>query len=333
VDAGDPILPADWCVDGDTVLAQTVRTLTAGSWAELPSNGSLAALDLHYHLAAWADTGVWNPVHQRVQWVGSPGSCCADPAAYQMLTYDVAGDRWEVLDTPWGDNPGHAYDGNALDPATGLHYFARGGADIRAWDGNAWSDPLPEASFSPTVAVGLTWFGDAFGGTGGLVHVGSTDNVGVFDGQSWTEPDLQVSGWGGYHMFAEYNPVHHVVWLGAGNDGTDQHVRLTAALDAVQLQPAPVSLNASGVSQKTYDPRSGKFIVLSEEQEDVVTWWEFDIVADSWTEITDAMVAALPASWGPGGRRFMVPIDDCGVIALFRHSDEDRRVYLYQHDD
>jgi hypothetical protein len=29
----------------------------------------------------------------------------------------------------------------------------------------------------------------------------------------------------------------------------------------------------------------------------------------------------------------MVPIDDCGVILLFRHSDTDRRVYVYQHTE
>lgn len=332
-DSGDPILPADWCQNGDTVLAQAAQSIGAGQWAELPDNASLAGLDLHYHLTAWADTGVWNPVRRAVQWVGSPGSCCADPAAYKMLSYDVASDTWQVLDTPWGNDPGHAYDGNALDPATGLHYFARGGADIRAWDGSSWGDPLPEAPFYASVAVGLTWFGDALGGAGGLLHVGSTDDVGVFDGQSWTAPDLQIAGWGGYHMFAEYNPVHHVVWLGAGNDGERQHARLTAELAAQQLQEAPISLNATGAAQKTYDPRSGTFIVLSEEQEDVVTWWTYDIVTDSWTDITAAMQAALPSSWGTTGLRFMVPLDDCGAILLFRHVDAERRVYLYRHTD
>jgi hypothetical protein len=182
-----------------------------------------------------------------------------------------------------------------------------------------------------TVAVGLTWFGDYASGAGGLLHVAPVDELGVYDGQSWTSPDLQITGWGNYHMFAEYNPVHHVVWLGAGNDGTDRHVRLTPELDATQLQPAPVSLNATGVSQKTYDPRSGKFIVLSEEQEDVVTWWEFDVMLDSWTDITAAMQASLPSSFSAIGMRFVVPIDDCGVILLFRHADTDRRVYVYRH--
>lgn len=63
----------------------------------------------------------------------------------------------------------------------------------------------------------------------------------------------------------------------------------------------------------------------------MVTWWEFDVLLDSWTDITAAMQEAWPSSWGAGGFRFMVPIDDCGVILLFRHSDADRRVYVYRH--
>jgi hypothetical protein len=200
------------------------------------------------------------------------------------------------------------------------------------YDGTSWSAPLPEVPFYKTVAVGITWFPSLYEGAGGLVHVGQQDDLGVFDGTTWTVVDTDsIEGWGNYHTFAEYNPVHDVAWLGSGNEGASKHARLDSDLQIVQLADAPVSLRAAGQAQKTYDPISGLFIVhYKDDTRDV--WFEYDVMADAWRDITAAMQAALPATWtNMAGRRWAAPIDDCGVILYWKHEDTSRRVFLYKH--
>jgi hypothetical protein len=323
-DAAPP--PEGWCRETDTVLGATVASIGAGGWAELPANDSLAALDLHYHLTTWRDTAVWNPIRRSVQWVGSPGSCCETPARYRLLVYDAATDTWTDNDTPWVGSSGHAYDGNALDPRDGIHYFARG-EDVRAFDGSGWTE-LPELPFAGVIAPGATYFGAARDGAGGLVYVGAARRVALYDGAEWTDISIEDDTWGNYHNFAEYNPIDRVVWLGAGNDGDDRAARLDPDLAYTVLEPAPLSLNSSGRSLKTYDPLSGSYIVRNNDDD---RWWEYDVLADSWVEITDAIRGGRPATFDPEHNIFGTAIDDCGVIFYFTHDYDERRAFVYRH--
>lgn len=324
-DAGEQPLEG-WCSTQDTALARAVTGLEPGEWVEFPIEEDLGPLDLHGHLMSWSDTGVWNPVDRRVQWVGSPGSCCANPATYQLVTYDVATDTWSAEPTAWLDAIGHAYDGNALDPSTGTHYFARAD-DIRGYDGSEWT-PVAQPPINGPIASGLTWFG----ANPGLVFVGRSGDVAHFDGDAWQTIDAGEVTWGTYHVFAEYNPVHEVVWLGAGNNAVKKHAVLDAQLGLTARPDAPTSLNATGTSMKTYDPRSGVFIVTADETDQ---WFTYDIETDTWSEITDAIRAARPDSWTVDMKNFAVPIDDCGVIMYVGREAVAGayRAYLYRHSE
>jgi hypothetical protein len=275
-----------------------------------------------------SDTGIYNPVGHSIQWVGSPGSCCADPSAFQLLRYDVDGDSWTVHETPWPDHSGHAYDGNAVDPSTGIHYFAHSD-DVQGFDGEHCT-PTGELPIYTPIAAAATWVPELSSGDGGLVYVGGRHDVAWFDGEVWNELTAPGEGWGGYHVFAEYNPVHQVTWLGAGVEGSTSHYELDASLEFRELSAAPVGLDSDGRAFKTYDPISGLFIVYRPEEE---TWHEYDIVSDSWNDITASMNESLPPTWSSSGHRFFVPIDDCRVIYVYIHQADNRRAYVYRHSD
>jgi hypothetical protein len=315
-----------WCTRGDTALAIAAAELAPRSWGELPPNDSLAALEMAPSLLYWNDSGVWDPQARRLAWVGGPGTCCADPATYQHIAYDVESDAWSIDATPFVGS-GHAYDGNALDPTTGLHYFAMfSDPAVKRFDGATW-DTLPEVPWATQPAVGLTWFPELAGGAGGLVFVNGVGLTAWFDGAAWTEiAGAQDEPWGTYNMFAEHNPVHGQVWMGAGNDGDRINYVLDADLQLTRGQDAPVSLN-NGNALHTVDPIGGNYLVKHEGEDVPITWWEYDAPADVWTEIVDMQGAPDFSETS----EFQVPIPECGVILVFAHYFDDRHAYLYRH--
>jgi hypothetical protein len=302
-------------------LSSAVADLEPRSWAELPASESVAGLDMAYSLLYWNDSAVWDPDARRVHWIGGPGTCCADPATFQRMTYDVTDDAWTMEATPFVGS-GHAYDGNAFDPTIGMHYFALFQDPIvKSFDGAAWGE-LPPVPWSTEPAVGLTWFAER----GELVFVDGGGELAHFDGQSWIEiGGAQDEPWGSYNLFAEHNPVHGTVWIGAGNDGDRVSYVLDAELQLRRSQDAPVSLN-NGPSIKMVDPVGGDHLVHY-EGDDGSSWWAYDSVADAWTEIVDMQNAPDLAS----SSEFHVPIAECGVVFVFAHFYDERRTFVYRH--
>jgi hypothetical protein len=303
-----------------SVLGDLAKALPARTWVEMPENNSLKNMSLDYSIFYYNDSGCWDPLNKRMRWVGGPGTCCANPAIYQILTYDEASDTWSRQSTPYSGS-GHGYDGNALDPGTGDHYFTRYHDEIvHKYSGSSWSN-LPTLPYSATAAMGLAWFPELNNGQGGLVHVGGSGRSAWFNGSSWTAIPRPSQGWGSYHTFAEYNPVHKFVWLGGGNNNERVTYKLDAQLNLTRFQDAPFNLRPN-VSVNSVDPISGKFIVRQNSDN---SFWEFDPIADSWQEITG--MANKPASLSG----FNAPITDHGVIMYLRHQNATRRVYLYRH--
>jgi hypothetical protein len=320
---GSPPL-ADWCENGDTVLATAAQALPPRSWVTLPENPSLDALEMGYSLLYWNDSAVWDPSTLRIHWVGGPGTCCADPAQYKRISYDVQTDTWSIADTPFVGS-GHAYDGNAFDPVGGYHFFALfGDREVNRFDGSAW-DKLPELPWDAQVAVGQAWFPELQGGAGGLVYVNGSGRVAWYDGTSWTAlTAAEADPWGSYNTFAEHDPVHGSMWMGAGNDGDRVHYRMDSSLAFTKLADAPISLN-NGAALHSCDPQSGRYVVSNLDD---YTWWEFDAQTDQWGQIQN--MQGEPPNLEQGAT-FHVPIPDCGVILYFNHYSENRTVHLYRH--
>lgn len=313
-----------WLAQGaqGTLLGDMARALPERTWVKLPANASLDKVDLPYALLYWADSGCWDPVHGAMLWVGATGSCCGD-GQYRLLRFDEASDSWSIALTPY-QRSGHSYDGNALDPRTGHLYFSLYmDKQVKKWDGESWS-LLPDLPYGAVPSVGMAWFPELNGGAGGLVHVGENGSLGWFDGTKWTL--IPGGSWGTYNLFAEYNPILKIVWLGAGNGGERINYKLDAQLNLTRMGDAPISLNV-GASLKSTDPAGGKYLVTDLTTGD---FWEFDANdKGTWVRLTD-MQGEKP-DLGDGKPVLQTPIPGHGVILYFKHNYAVRDVYLYRH--
>src|SRR2546422_3646541 len=119
---------------------------------------------------------------------------------------------------------------------------------------------------------------------------------------------------GGYHNFAEYNPVHKVLVFGGGNDVNPRDGRkiwkLNASGQVTALKDAPADLGTTH-SIFTVDPVSGKYLVFTESQQ----FYAFDVVTDTWA--LQASGSAVPIWTSQYGNPVMEvvggPIDTYGV--------------------
>jgi hypothetical protein len=306
------------CLSFSSVLSNLANTLSARHWGKMPTNASLAGLDLFNSLLYWTDSGAWDPIHHRLRWVGGPGTCCANPADYKLITYDEATDTWTVQITPFSGS-GHSYDGNAYNPVAGVHYFGlMGSPNINIWNDTSWST-LPTAPFGATTPS-ITWFPDINNRNGGLVFLSDGGNLAWFDGSAWHR--LAAFTLGGIDGFTEYNPVLKKVWV--GGEDTKTSYLLDTNLILHKCADAPVSLG-NGTSLHTCDPVSGNFLVYIRSAQ---IWYEYNPVTDTWSRITDM----LPVfSFGTTADLFHVPIPEYGVILFFDFSWPSKSIYLYRH--
>ncbi len=304
----------------ESELGKVARNLGRGEYAKLPNNSSLNNLPIGYSLLYWSDSGVWDPVKKEIAWSGGPGTCCANPATYQRVAYNVLGDTWEVNAMPWSKQ-GHAYDGNALNPRTGTHYFALAGSGVKSYNGSSWSD-LPALSQYSSTVQSLAWFPDINSGNGGLFYFNNDwGSLNWWNGQTWqavpgANPLAGITG----GSFMEYNPVHKVMWVG----GKNVSYKIDKNFVVTRLQDSPVSL-ASGNAFVSVDPVSGKYIVTTASR----TWWEYDILNDVWTQINSLTNSPITKSTTS---HFHVPIPELGVIVYFSHYYNTREVWVYKHD-
>ncbi|MBW8889105.1 MAG: hypothetical protein JF616_15230 [Fibrobacteres bacterium] len=289
---------------------------------KITGNASLNALDLESSILYWTNSGVWDPVKKQVRWIGGPGTCCSSLPTFKMITYDEATDTWAITPTPYTGS-GHGYDGNAINPATGLHYFGqKDEPQVRVWDGASFS-LLPAAPVSALTTPSLTWFPELNSGAGGLLFMGDEGKLAWYNGSQWTSiTGVQTTG---YDNFSEYNPVDKVVWLGNGSGA----YRLSADLTLTRLAAAPFSLEGNACALHSCDPLSGLYIVTNLANN---TWWTFDIMTDTWAQI--AGQAGKPefgtSCNGSGNNQFQVPISDYGVILYVDHGTSPLSVYLYK---
>lgn len=296
-----------------SVLSETAAKLTARHWALMPANASLGTLSLHYSLLYYCDGGVWDPIKRKVRWVGGPGSCCANPADYKMITYDEATDTWALSNTPFSGG-GHAYDANAFNPVAGLHYFAfLGSPTVSVWNDTVWTT-LPAAPLS-VGEPSLTWFPDINNGQGGLVFLGNTPAW--WDGSQWHSIP-SAAGLGG---FSQYIPAYKSIWLSAA--GSRMSYLLDTNLAVRRLADAPFDMG-NHLTINTCDPVSGNGLVYNLATD---LWWELDMAADTWSQVTD-MAPKFSLAFP-----FHVPIPEYGVILVFNHASSAKYAYLYKHAD
>jgi hypothetical protein len=303
---------------GDLAIALPERT-----FVKLPAP-TFEGLNLPRSSFPYSDSGCWDPVRKQIRWITNGGSCCSD-GSYFLVTYDEATDTWSKRSTSLPKGSGHAYDGNALDPATGDSYFTSfRSTTIRKYNGQTWSTEQP-ITYYAAAAMSMTWFPEINGGSGGLVHVSTNYLLSWYDGARWNTLPRPPTDWGKLHLFSQYNPRGQFVWLGGGNEGANIHYKLDAGLNLTKFSNAPFNLIINSTLQSVC-PVSGKHIVTRFSDN---TWWEFDPFADKWTQITNASGAPTRSKlYG-----IQVPISDHGIILYaFGHSGP-TEVFLYKHTE
>jgi hypothetical protein len=306
-------------VSHGSVLSSLAANLEPGSWVALPSASSVS---LTRNWIYYSESGGWDPVHQKVYWVGAP----VGDASYKLITYNVATDNWNVSGAPFSGT-GHAYDANTTDPATGNHYFVMfSSTTVKKYNGSSWSN-LPTLPFLPAVANAQAWFPELNNNNGGLVYVTGFGKSAYFNGSSWSVISTNASAqWGGLHVFAQYNPRFKTVLMGGGNDFQYVIYRLNSDLSYKRLNDAPFEMGVTR-SLVSVDPISGRYIVFNGQENE---FWEYDINLDMWMKITnmkntpEIVISA-----------FHVPIPDYKVILFFLltgpNGNDRGNAYLYKH--
>ena len=312
-------------------LSQLAAQLEPGEWAELDTGLTASFLETRpdSNVLQYGDSGCWDPNSRQVFYLGSPHY-----QPYKFIIYSEDSNSWRTGPLPFSaDTLIHGYDHNAIDPATGDVYFRKyANRNVYKYSvsGNSWTSIAPISSSAleyVQVAGGLEWYPEL----DGLVFVdGHEANHGdglarwSRSGNQWSRVPAAMNGINEYHNFAEYNPVHHVMWLGGGSQGSWK-LSPTGVLTALGSAPVPLGVSDSLIAA---DPSSGNYIVSAENN----TWWEFDIVNNSWSSITHSMP---PMNYGAtlNLEAINIPISTHGVIMYvkYRGSSSPPGVFIYRH--
>lgn len=290
----------------DTQLGILSGSLASGEYAELPSP-TLVALPLSklgYAQLYWNDSGKWDG--QRISQINGPGTCCGNPPTFRNLSYDTVSDVWSITDTSY-TGAGHAYDGNAYDPTSNTHFWARPQTRIMASvDQITWWE-LPPVPFSDQViSASLTWFPEANGGLGALLYFGRTAQIAAYYSGEWHVISCPTCNWGSYNSFSQHGSG--IVWFG----GMLKNWKMNPDFSIVALPNSPFETG----NNKTYishDSFSGHFIVTRISDR---TWWTVTAAGASvWTQKTEMTNnPMMPFNYSG----FHVPIPELGVIVYVR---------------
>ena len=327
-----------------TVIGQAAATLQAGQWVKIPSP-TLTPLVIPYSHLYWSNSGLWDAQRQRFAQMSGSGACCEPPGKFRDLQYDAANNVWTISAPVWL-TAGHAYDGNALDPATGDRYFVRGSNSqslvppeiLKSTDGGATWAALPRIYPQPFQAISTTgsiaWFPDAQA----LVYIGSGNQVAAFRNGAWQSiPGVPVNAWYGDLTVSEYNPVHRAVWFGSSTSaGVGKSFRLdyntgTQVFTVVALPAVPFPMK-TGAAQHMTDHISGEHLImrigtsaLPDRQ-----WWGYNLM----TGVTRDIPELLNAPWMLDNNSYSAAhafIPELGVFMAVHQFYTIREVYLYKH--
>lgn len=325
------------CAANASTLSDAAESLSAGESIKITTT-DLATVNQQdgNTLTMWGNTGSWDSINQKIYFIGKRNS--SNP--HRMMVYTESTNTWttdnSIHASLTSNQSGHAYDGNAIDPATGDIYFRRyedsGHCDdtVFKWtrSTDTWSI-LANTSNRIHCCEALEWWPGR-----GLVF-SDVYSVEIYGGSSWSEiidDDGTLSGIG-YHSFGEVQPTADIYVFGGGNDGSTKLYRLEADNTLTTLGAAPFGLGNHETSQGilVYDPGSSYYIAWDQAD----AWRQFDGANDSWSVLTECSGDGSTACTGTPNlteqTSVAVPISTYGVIAFFGGSSND--VWLYKHSD
>lgn len=319
-----------------SVLSSAAAALQPGHYVEITTGltGSMLAPDTQGNsILDWADSGVWDVVNRKFYYVGKE----AGSLPSHDIVYDEASNSWSEGPSPVGVGNGHGYDGNTVDPFTGVHYFrAYNTKTIYKRSGAGWVSLSPSWTENTNIVGGLarSRLGTLFCDVNWDIYYPETGSYTSHDNTSTTQL-------GEYHIVAEYNDVIGKFFCGGGNGSRAVYwVEIVAGVPVRhQLGNAPWSFGM-GECQNPYpdascehvnvtpDPVSGTFLVY---RKGTGQFWSYNMTTDVWTQIGSSGSGGFPPlPTGEGTAPIAAPVSTYGVIMYVTHTGSTAHVYLYK---
>lgn len=281
-----------------TTLSDAAAIMKSNSWRPLLAGGTAHFTTSNgvgnMPIFVWANKGCWDPVTKQILFMG-----CPHQMPVNFVIYDEASNLWrdEVVPTEGNPTMGHAYDANAMDDS-GNYYHLYPVGDAPLWKYNTqtriWSR-VPEAGAKPVTSYGtsLNYFPEMHS----LILTYGT--VSRFDLRTNTWQSLGSVPMGAPHNLSAYDPVHHCMILGGGNN-SGQMYKLDSTGVLTALKPAPFFLAVGGL---TCDPVTGTFLYLNDSLR------ALDMETEEWHALCKTPFTQ------PSNAYVACPIRDYGVIA------------------
>jgi hypothetical protein len=303
------------------VLEELSSRLAPGAWTELETDGFEPG-DLlvkpWLHALADAEEAKWDPVERRLHLLGYTTQ---DECGHWV--WDERTNLWERRKSPPGESWfGPAYDHVAIDPAARALYFRQHNhwlvhqLDLKT---DQWT-ALPEMPSNPAAIGALEQFPEL-----GLVFVGG-GAVYVYKAKAkrW-EVLAQALDFGAGDAFAEYDPVHKVLFFGGGA-GRRSLFRLDASGAVVDLRDAPIPLGLKD-ALVFCEPAGGRLLALS--RPDGRAFHEYDPSQNRWTALEPPALPVMRRT----ARAYTTaaPIPGAGVTLLLTADEASADLYAYRH--
>ncbi len=319
--------PATFAASGSTELHTLALTMSAGQWATLTVSGLVTTLftGAGFTTLGYLDKACYDPTRKQVRFIGQ--GHLQDQRYHQ---YDETTNTFSNLDDPsWDDGGsgkpswiGHGYQHNAMDPATGDHYYRITGSSTihrltrssGVWDTIA----APTVPGTP-ISGALEWLPE-IGTQGGLIFSSGSASVQV---QRWDKAGNSWSNVGSIsarsnHSVAVRSIPNSLVLLGGGNHEPQLwSVGASGGLTARTDCPISFGINATIT---TACPTSGDLLVFAPGG----SGYSYSVSSGNWTALS-----GVPNFGVDPDDVFAVPIPYAGVVLVVDGAATVARLYKH----
>lgn len=348
----DPVqvdTPAD---DLPTELSLLAASLKPGEWAPLTTldfnDGDIFATADNGSILEYNNEASWDPINRRIFIIGTArgtGSNNYGIEHQKWVQYSETGNQWTTLPRPPNYIGWHAYDHAALDTTTGSYYVRKVESNAvykyskvienqtENWTWSRLADiPISYNSccnsleYFPDMDAVIFIRGNDSGATEIFRYHGS-ENI-------WTQLAAdEHMPMGDYHDFSAYDPVHGILYFGAGKVyGEDKHrelYKLDKLGNVTRLADAFIGYDlASAIT--VVDPSTGNLLVIDETEN--ATIHEYVYSGDYWRRRDiESTFRTTDSTADNNLSTVATAVAEYGVIVFFKHDGANSGVWVYKH--
>src|SRR5215470_9330097 len=332
-------------------LSSVAAQMAAGTFVELTGmtgwdNGGIltpSGCGTQDATTQYANTAVWNPIAKWFQFSGSPHAPCSGTNE-KAVFYDDASNTWGTLPNPCPscNDPRHSYGHNAMNPATGDHYYHNYNStqNLRLANGGGGWHSIAAFPNSTQCCNSQAYFPDRnsllrWDGSFGLYEYSPTSNT-------WTAragAEVSISGLPSFSCGSVCQPSWSLYSARCrciifGNGPVLEKFNSDGSFTALTHSGGPSSINISpsGNASVVVDPVSGFLLVIVQGGSMfVLDPGATNSASGSWSR-GPAAPSFFNAGNGVNESLISAPISTYGVVMYVKHDDSSTgRVFLYKH--